>query len=183
MEIKNKQQSIEKIIKLGLNRCPEKSFKDKDIDGVLDFFNLYNEEYYCIRSSIAMGKSYVGSKQEILEIAKNYNHDFSICVSLKSYGERLLTAEVCWKEATNDFYIVATKNPYALNKDLQGSPDFNLKTDIFDKKLNSIPGIGLIFDLIQKNNLFNMIVECAIFDRDVGVDKSKIIIYELRSHY
>lgn len=62
-------------------------------------------------------------------------------------------------------------------------PTFNLKTDIFDKKLNKIPYFDLIYQYIVSHNLQNVIVEFALFNKDVGIKKEKVIVYELRTHY
>ena len=183
MLIKNKQESIKRISELNLNRCPEETFSKGDVQGAIRFMDKHKEQFYCIRSNGPMGKSSVGTREEILEEVAKYPHGFSICVSMKSYGPRTLTAEVFWNKHTNDFYIIASKHPFATNRELQFSPCYNIKTDIFDKKLNQIPGIQNIFDLIIQNNLFNIIVECAVYDREVGTNNSKVITYELRSHY
>ena len=63
------------------------------------------------------------------------------------------------------------------------NPTFNLKTDIFDKRLNEIPYFDLIYQYIINHNLQNVIVEFAMFNTEVGIKKEKIIVYELRTDY
>ena len=35
----------------------------------------------------------------------------------------------------------------------------------------------------MNNNLQDIIVEFALFNKEVGIKKEKVIIYELRTHY
>ena len=51
------------------------------------------------------------------------------------------------------------------------------------KKLNNIKHYEEIYSYIIKNELKDIIVEFALFDINVGINKENIIIYELRTNY
>ena len=74
-------------------------------------------------------------------------------------------------------------DPTASVRDALRNPTFNLNTNIFDKRLNEISNFDLIYQYISENELYNVIVEFALFDTGVGIKKENIIIYELRTHY
>ena len=80
-------------------------------------------------------------------------------------------------------YAVLSVDPKASDRDAIKNPNFNFKTDIFDKRLNSIPHFDMIYQYIVSNNLENVIVEFSLFDTGVGIRNEKIIIYEVRTNY
>lgn len=63
------------------------------------------------------------------------------------------------------------------------NPDFNYHTDIFDKKLNHIPGFDIIYNYIIDHDLLDVIVEFAIYDKPVGIYKDQVIIFEIRTDF
>ena len=85
--------------------------------------------------------------------------------------------------SNGEVYATLSVDPTASVRDALRNPTFNLKTDIFDKKLNKIPHFDLIYEYIITHNLQNVIVEFALFDKKVGIRKERIIVYELRTHY
>ena len=108
---------------------------------------------------------------------------FTINVSSANYVEnQLLVGEI---EILSDGEVYATLSvdPTASVRDALRNPTFNLKTDIFDKELNRIQHFDLIYQYIITHNLQNVIVEFALFDKEVGIRKERIIVYELRTHY
>ena len=60
---------------------------------------------------------------------------------------------------------------------------FNLKTNIFDKKLSKIPHFNFIYQYVIDNGLQDVIVEFSLFDKEIGIKNEKIVVYELRTHY
>ena len=85
--------------------------------------------------------------------------------------------------SNGEVYATLSIDKTASVRDALRYPIFNLKTNIFDKKLNEIPYFDFIYQYIINHNLQNVIVEFAIFDIKVGIKKENIIIYELRTHY
>ena len=70
--------------------------------------------------------------------------------------------------------ILSTNKTYSV-RDAIKNPDFNIKTNIFDNKtLNNIPYFDNIYDYIITNDLLDVIVEFALFDKKIGI-KNKIL--------
>lgn len=184
MKIKNKLESIEKINKLNLNRFPEELFKVEEEEKVKDFLKRYPAQYYAIRDKSKPGgifKLKVENSDIFKEITK-YTL-FSINVSSANYADnQLLVGEI---EVLSDGEVYATlsTDPKASVRDAVQNPIFNLKTDIFDKNLNKIPYFDFIYYYIINNNLQDVIVEFALFNKNIGIYNEKIIIYELRTNY
>ena len=87
-------------------------------------------------------------------------------------------------ESNNEVYATLSVDLTASVRDTLSKPDFKIKTDIFDNKLiSSIPHFNVIYNYIIERDLKDVIVEFAIFNKDVGIKKEKIIVYELRTHY
>ena len=108
---------------------------------------------------------------------------FTINVSSANYvNNQLLVGEIEFL-SNNEVYATLSIDPTASVRDALRNPTFNLKTDIFDKKLNKIPHFDYIYQYITNNNLQNVIVEFALFNKEVGIKKEKVIVYELRTHY
>lgn len=184
MIIRNKLESIKKINELGLNKFPEQLFKKGDEEKVRQFLIYYPAKYYAIRDKSMAGgvfKLKVAFEEVLTEI-KGYDL-FTINVSSANYEEnQILVGEIAIL-SDGDVYLTLSVDPKASVRDALRNPTFNLNTDIFDKKLNCIPYFDLIYQYIINHNLQNVIVEFALFNREVGIKQERIIIYELRTHY
>lgn len=184
MIIKDKIQSVNKINELGLNKFPEQIFKKNEDKKVLEFLKKYPAQYYAIRDKSKSGgvfKLKVEFDKVLSEI--EYYDLFSINVSSANYvNNQLLVGEVEIL-SNNEVYATLSIDPSASVRDALSKPDFNIKTDIFDSKLNSIPYFNIIYNYIIEHNLKDIIVEFAVFNKNVGIKKEKIVVYELRTHY
>lgn len=184
MKIYNKIESIEKIKELKLNRFQEELFRKNEQEKVIDFLKATKAKYYAIRDkSKANGIFKLKVEfEKVLEEIKEYDI-FTLNVSSANYTDnQLLVGEVEFF-SNNNVYITLTDDKEASVRDALRKPVYNLKTDIFDKKLNEIPHFDEIYDYISKNELFDVIVELAVFNIPVGINNERIIIYELRTHY
>lgn len=184
MIIKNKLESMKKINELGLNKFPEQLFKAGEQEKVKEFLTCYPAKYYAIRDkSRACGifKLKVAASDVLAEI-RGYNL-FTINVSSANYVENQVLVGEIEILSSGEVYATLSVDPTASVRDALKYPTFNLKTDIFDKKLNRIPYFDLIYQYIIAHNLQNVIVEFALFNAEVGIKKEKIIVYELRTHY
>ena len=184
MLIKNKLESIKKINELGLNKFPEQLFKADEYEKVKDFLTCYPAKYYAIRDKSKAGGTFklkVAARDVLTEI-RGYSL-FTINVSSANYAENQILVGEIEILSNGDVYVTLSVDPTASVRDALRNPTFNLKTDIFDKKLNHIPHFDLIYEYIIINNLQNVIVEFALFNTEVGIKKENIIVYELRTHY
>ena len=119
---------------------------------------------------------------KVLEEIGEYNL-FSINVSSANYVDnQLLVGEIEFL-SNGEIYSILSTDPTASVRDVLSNPTFNLKTDIFDRSLNGIPHFDFIYQYIISNGLNNAIVDFSLFDKEVGINKEKIVVYELRTHY
>ena len=184
MFIKNKLESMKKISELGLNKFPEQLFKAGEQEKVREFLICYPARYYAIRDKSKAGgifKLKVTASDVLTEIS-DYKL-FTINVSSANYVENQILVGEIEILSNGEVYATLSVDPTASVRDALRNPTFNLKTDIFDKKLNRIPYFDLIYEYIINHNLQNVIVEFALFDKEVGIREEIIIVYELRTHY
>ena len=184
MFINNKLESMKKISELGLNKFPEQLFKAGEQEKVREFLTCYPAQYYAIRDKSKAGgifKLKVATNDVLAEI--NDYDLFTINVSSANYVENQLLVGEIQILSNGEVYATLSVDPTASVRDALRNPTFNLKTDIFDKKLNKISCFDLIYEYIINHNLQNVIVEFALFDKEVGIRKERIIVYELRTHY
>ncbi len=185
MEIKNKLESIQVINKLGLNKFPEQLFKIGEETKVMEFLRQYPAKYYAVRDKSKAGGVFKLRVEDnkVLEEVKDYNL-FTVNVSSANYVDnQLLVGEVEFL-SNNEVYAILTMDSTASVRDALQHPDFNIKTNIFDSTiLDRIPYFDFIYNYVISHNLKDMIVEFALFDKEVGIKGEKIIVYELRTHY
>ena len=184
MKITNKVESFNKIIELGLNKFPEQLFKSNEEEKVKKFLKKYPANYYAIRDKSKVRGIFKLKVEfdKVLEEIKEYEL-FTINVSSINYIENQLLVGEIEILSNNEVYATLSTNPNASVRDAISNPTFNIKTDIYDKKINEIPYFDDIYEYIVSHNLKDVIVEFALFDKEVGINNKKIIIYELRTHY
>ncbi len=184
MIIKNKIESIKKINKLGLNKFPEQLFTKDALEEIKEFIEKNPACYYAIRDKSkpnGIFKLKVAA-DKVLDEIDGYNL-FSINVSSANYVDsQLLTGEIEFL-SNGEVYATLSLDSSASVRDAIRNPDFNLKTTIFDKELSRIPYFDYIYKYISDNNLYDIIVEFSLFDKEVGEKKEKVIVYELRTNY
>ena len=184
MIIRNKLESIDKINKLKLNKFPEQLFRLNEEDKVKQFLEDYPAQYYAIRDKSKAGGVFKlkVDYNKVLEEIKDYNL-FTINVSSANYVDnQLLVGEIEFL-SNNEVYAILSIDPTASVRDALSNPTYNIKTDIFDKQINRIPHFDVIYQYVTSHNLQDVIVEFALFDKNVGIKKEKVIVYELRTHY
>lgn len=184
MIINNKMESIKKINELGLNRFPEQLFRENEQIKVKKFLDMYPAKYYAIRDKSKAGGIFKlkVALDDVLSEIRGYQL-FTINVSSANYVENQILVGEIQILSNGEVYVTLSVDPSVSVRDALKYPTFNLKTDIFDKKLNKIPHFDLIYQYIVSHNLQNVIVEFALFNTEVGIKKEKIIVYELRTHY
>lgn len=183
--IKNKLESIKKIKEIKLNTFPEQLFKKGEEDKVLEFINKYPADYYAIRDKSRFCGTFKlkVEKSNILKEIKDYEL-YTINVSSINYAEnQIMEADIEIKR-NGDIYVTISKNAESVIRDNIKDAYISLKTDIFDDKtLNKIPEFDYIYSYLYKHNLFDVLVEFSLFDKPLGINNERIIIWELRTHY
>lgn len=108
----------------------------------------------------------------------NFGLDVS---STNYYNNRILCGEIILDKEGNLIFSGST-NKNNTHRDFK-APNYFIKSTIFDKKIKYIPTLDTIIEYIFKHNLFNVIIEFCTFDIPVGINREKIIIYEVRTNY
>lgn len=173
------------IKELGLNRFPECLFKKGEEDKVEEFLRQYPAKYYAIRDKTRASGIFKLKvlKEDVLDEIKEYEL-YTINVSSANYSDnQLLVGEIEILRDGEVYLILSTEKGYSV-RDAISDPDLNLKTDLFDERnLKRIPYFDYMFNYIDENNLYDIIVEFSLFDCCVGEKSEKVIVYELRTHY
>lgn len=184
MKIKSKLESVDKINELRLNKLPEKVFRKSEECEVKKFLNKYPARYYAIRDKSKAGgifKLKVEYDKVLNEIGE---YDlFSINVSSANYEENQVLVGEIEILSNREVYATLSTDATASVRDANKNPTFNIRTDIFDKKLNNIPYFDYIYSYVISNGLKDVIIEFSLFDKCVGINNENIVIYELRTHY
>ena len=153
-------------------------------DKIKTFIDSYPANFYAIRDKSKAGGLFKLKVDcdKVLDEIKGYNL-FTINVSSANYVDnQLLVGEIEFL-SNGEVYAILSIDPTASVRDAIANPTFNFKTDIFDKGLAKIPHFDFIYQYISNNKLLDVIVEFALFDKEVGLKRQKIIVYELRTHY
>lgn len=183
--IRNKLESVRKIKELKLNTFPEQLFKKGEEDKVLEFVNKYPAEYYAIRDKSKVGGIFKlkVKRSDILDEIKDYEL-YTINVSSINYAEnQIMEADIEIKR-NGDIYVTISKNPELNVRDNIKDAYISVKTDILDDKtLDKIPEFDYIYSYIYEHNLFDVLVEFSLFDKPLGINNERIIVWELRTHY
>ncbi len=185
IKISNKLESINYINKFKLNKFADCLFKENESDKVLKFLSDNNVKYYALRDKSRVKSNYFNlkvKKEDILNEIQNLKL-FTLNVSSYNYKEnQLLVGEILLK-SDGSIYLLASKNKDFSLRDVEINPDYNLNTDINDKKLKYIIGLKEIINYIINKKLEDIIVEFTVFDTEVGINNEKVIIWELRTNY
>jgi len=192
--IKNKQESIDFIVKNQLNTTiTSKIFiKDNiDYEYLWNFLLATDFEYYGIREAKSSGLfSYAVRMDKITEtITKEYkDKNFSLCESMYYHDRYNMLIQ-------GDFYITKDFIIGGGYSDIKGKSlresclnfpykfwNIDLKENREAKKLSK--NIQYIFDYLIKNNIFDKIVELTLynFDTRVGFKEENIIVWEVRNY-
>ena len=185
MQINSKLESIEYIKDKKLKQFPEQLFHSGDDKKIIDFLNNHPAKYYAIRSKEkvkCLNNDYKVAMEDVLQKTKQFDL-FTINVSSYNYIDNLILIGDIMIGSNNNVWVIASTNKNYTGRMAEQNPDFNISTDIFDNKLNEIPGFDLIYKYIVENNLIDIIVELAVYDIPVGVNKSNIVIFEVRTSF
>ena len=188
MIIRTKKDSIEQIKRLKLNHFKEEVFGVRDIDKIEEFFIKNPAKEYCLRDSDkASGKFFfVKDFKEAQKFIKKYKNNVTICLSANEYDENIiLLGDIkVQKQFGNDVIdLTARTDKDADHRNIYKNPKYNLHTNLENNALWEIPGFSKLIKYITEHELYDLVVEFAVYDCPVGVNKENIAIFELRSEF
>ena len=145
----------------------------------------YPTEYYAVRS-----KEIVGCKKNNFKTPRNNVLDeiekfdlFTINVSSYNYTSNLVLIGDIMISKNNEVWFIGSTNPNFTGKMAERYPEFNYATNIFDKRLDLIPGFNLIYEYIVNYDLIDVIVEFALYNYPLEIYNEQIIIFEIRTDF
>lgn len=183
IKIKNKKQSINLINQMGLNSMPQEVFSKENLARVKRFFEKNPAKEYVVRDiftpmgKYALVKNFDECEKYVSTIPSN---KFSLAVSFNDL-ERILLGDILVKD--NFVTLSASTSPSANHRNIYNNPEISLSCELFEDKLWNVPGFEKIIDYINQHNLFDVVVEFAIFKNKVGTHRDNVVIIELRSDY
>ena len=185
MQINSKLESIRYIKDKNLNQFPTKLFHCGEDKKIIDFLNNYPAKYFAIRSKEkvrCINNDYKVAMKDVLSKTKQFNL-FTINVSSYNYIDNLLLIGDIMIGSNNSVWLIASTNKNYTGRMAEKNPDFNISTDIFDKKLNDVPGFDLIYDYIVNNRLTDIIIEFALYNIPVGINNENVVVFEVRTNF
>lgn len=186
--IKNKKDSIIKMKELKLNYFPLDYFSTEDINGIRAFFEKYTAKEYVLRTiNKAKGQYfYVYSFQEAVEKLKNFDKELTISVSYNPYKENIvlvgdIKVHKGYDGETVD--LTARTDQDATHRNIYENPQYNLHASLEDDKVWRIPGFSKIMRYIIDHELYDVIVEFAVYNCKLGINNENVVVTELRTGY
>lgn len=188
MIIKDKKDSVAKMKELGLNYFPLDVFAVNDLNGIENFFKTYPAKEYVMRSANkAKGDfCFVTTFEEAKKNLHRFEDDVTICVSYNEFKEDIILVGdivVHRKFGTESVDLTARTDTEATHRNIYEKPEYNLHTSMEDDKLWKIPGISKIMRYIADHDLYNTIVEFAVYATRLGINKENVVISEIRTNY
>lgn len=183
MKINSKKHSASVIAKLNLNRVPEVVCDIYDPNVIENFCNKYISKKYVLRDAeSASGKYFFcKSKEECLNLAKEYGGKFSLAISCFAYDNIVLLGEVFLTK--DSITIVGGNDKDITHRNAYQKSIINTTTTLDDNKIWETDGVEEIIQYIIEHNLYDVIVEYVVYDKPVGINNEKVLIVELRSDY
>ena len=188
IKIKDKKDSIIKMKELGLNYFPLDVFEVDDLSGIKAFFEKYKAEEYVLRSTNkAQGEFYfVKSFDEAVKFLPKFKNEVTLSVSYNEYKDDLIIVgdiKVHKGYSGDTVDLTARTDSEATHRNIYENPQYNLHASLDEDRVWRIPGFSKIMRYISDHELYDVIVEFAVYDCKIGVKKDNVVITELRTAY
>lgn len=190
IKIKDKKDSVVIMKTLGLNYFPLEVFDHNDKDGILKFVEKFPAKEYAVRdSSKAKGEFFFAKDyEEILKGISKYAGDVTICVSYNPYKENLvLVGDIKVHRGENEdddiIDLTARDDVEATHRNIYENPQYNFHTTIDDDRLWKVNGFAKIMRYVTDNNLYDVIVEFAVYNVPLGIKNNEVVVSEIRTSY
>ena len=188
IKIKDKKDSILKMREMNLNTMPCEVFLASDKEGIKSFFEENKAEEYILRSTDkAQGEFFfVKNFEEAETKLPNFENHVTVAVSFRPYAEDIvLIGDVCVsrKPSGDVVDITATTQTDGTHRGVYENPEYNLHASLEEDRVWRIPGFSKLMRYLSDHELYDVIVEFAVYDMKVGKNKENVLISELRTAY
>ena len=186
MFIRDKADAITQMNNLGLNIFAGIVCPADDAESVKKFMEENPAEEYCMRDpSGTVGKFFfVTSVDEAMEKAKQYEEEFTLGVSARPYKEDIvLLGDIKVYKDENMVDLTARTDSEANHRNIYSEPEYNMHISLDSDELWNVPGFSKLMGYISTYELYDIVVEFAVYSCKVGKYKDNVAIFELRSEY
>lgn len=188
IKIKDKKDSILKMREMNLNTMPCEVFTASDEKGIKAFFKQNPAEEYILRSTDkAQGEFFfVRDFEEAKEKLERFEDHVTVAVSFRPYAEDIILigdVQVSRKAGGDEVDITATTQTDGTHRGVYENPEFNIHASLEEDRVWRIPGFSKLMRYISEHELYDVIVEFAVYDMKVGKNKENVLISELRTSY
>ena len=187
-EIRNKKDSIIKMKELKLNYFPLETFDKTDVKNIEKVFNENKDIEYVLRSTdSAKGQFYfVKNFDEALKYLPLFEKNLTVSVSYNPYKNNIVLLgdiKVVRTQTGAMIDLTARDDSEATHRNIYENAKYNLHCDEQNNELWAIKGIDKVLGYIAKNELFDYVVEFAVYDKKIGINKEEVVISEIRTNY
>ena len=173
---------------LKLNYFPLDYFETDDLEGIRIFFEKYPAQEYVLRTvNKAKGQFfYVYNFQQALGKLKYFDGELTISVSYNPYKENIvLVGDIKVHKGYDgeSVDLTARTDTEATHRNIYENPQYNLHASLDDDKVWKIPGFSKIMRYIIDHELYDVIVEFAVYDCKLGINNENVVVTELRTSY
>ncbi len=188
IKIKDKKDSILKMREMNLNTMPCEVFSATDEDGIKNFFDENLAEEYILRSTDkAQGEFFfVKNFDQAKDKLSHFEDHVTVAVSFRPYAEDIVLigdAMVSRKAGGDEIDIAATTQSDGTHRGVYENPEYNMHASLEEDRVWRIPGFSKLMRYISDHELYDVIVEFAVYDIKVGKNKENVLISELRTGY
>ena len=186
MFIKDKYDGMQQIKNLGLNHFEEQVFQTDDLPSIEKFVEDNPAEEYCLRTvGETAGKFFFCNNiDEIKAKLGEFDGQVLICVSLRPYAEDIvLLGDIKVHKDDNMVDLTARTDSNANHRNIYTEPEYNMHISLDSNSLWDVPGFSKLMGYISNYELYDIVVEFAVFSAKVGTNKDNVVIFEIRSEY
>lgn len=184
INIKNKTESKNFIMKKGFNYFPDLFCHKTDLDRIKIFIETNKASLYILRDAKRPHSPFYFFKnfEECLEYLKLYLDEVIIAVSVNAYQDHKVILGTIELTSDNRVFLTASTDPKCDHRSIFEDNDYNINCKIDDKSLDNIPMFDDIYSFLVDHELIDVIVEYTFYDIPVGIKSETLVIQEVR-HY
>ena len=188
IDIKDKKDSIRTMKDMRLNYFPLEAFDTDDEKGIKDFMEKYPAKEYVLRSANkAKGDFFfVKTFEEAKEKLSAFEREVTVSVSYNEFKDDIVLVGdiIVHKQGGSESVdLTARTDTEATHRNIYENPEYNLHASLEEDRVWRIPGFSKIMRYISDHELYNVIIEFAVYDCKIGVNKENVVITELRTGY
>ena len=79
--------------------------------------------------------------------------------------------------------LTARTDENANHRNIYTEPEYNMHISLDSDQLWDVPGFSKLMGYISNYELYDIVVEFAVFSARVGTNKDNVVIFEIRSEY